>query len=135
MKLALDSSVLHAIFNREPGSQEWLETLIRARRQGQLVVCEIVYAELAPAFPTRSDLDKVLDNLGVRLDPIRGEAAWLAGHTFKAYRQARGPRKHMIPDFLIAAHARVQADQLAASDRGYIRSYFPDLPLLQPSQP
>ena len=135
MKLALDSSVLHAIFNKEPGAQEWLETLIRARRQGQLVVCKIVYAELAPAFLTQSELERVLDNLGVQLDSIRGEAAWLAGHTFKAYRQAGGPRKHMIPDFLIAAHARVQADQLAASDRGYIRSYFPDLPLLQPSQP
>ena len=38
----------------------------------------------------------------------------------------------MIPDFLIAAHAQVQANQLAASDRGYLRRYFPDLALLQP---
>ena len=130
MKLALDSSVLLAIFNNETDAELWLEALIRSRRQGQLVVCEVVYAELAPAFSVQSELEAVLENLGARFEAIGAEAAWLAGHTFRAYRQAGGPREHLIPDFLIAAHAQVQADQLAASDRGYFRKYFPKLPLL-----
>jgi hypothetical protein len=135
MKVALDSSVLLAIFQREEGGDEWLEALIRARRAGRLVVCDVVYAELAPAFPDRKRLDEVLGHLGARYETIQPEAAWLAGRRFKDYRNAGGPRKHLIPDFLIGAHAKVQASRLAARDRGYLRTYFPDLPLLQPGLP
>ena len=132
MILALESSALLCIFNHEPGADAWLDALVGARRQGRLIVCEVVYAELAPAFTERGELQAVLSHLGARFDPIQSEAAWLAGSTFKTYRRAGGPREHLIPDFLIAAHAQVQADQLAATDRGYLRKYFPDLPLLRP---
>lgn len=52
---------------------------------------------------------------------ISCEAAFLAGETFKAYRKAGGPHQHLVPDFLIAAHAQIRADRLAATDRGYLR--------------
>lgn len=132
MKLALDSSVLHAIFNNEKGADAWLDALVLARKEGQLIVCDVVYAELAPAFETEVALKAILARIGATYDPVQAEAAWLAGVTFKAYRRAGGARKHLIPDFLVAAHAYVQADRLAAQDRGYFRTYFPDLRLLQP---
>ncbi len=56
----------------------------------------------------------------------------LAGKIFRAYRRAGGPRKTILADFLVAAHAATQADSLATEDRGYMRSYFPSIRLLVP---
>lgn len=133
MITAIDSSVLLAIFNEEPDGPGWIETLIHARREGRLIICQIVYAEIAPAFADRPSLDAALDRLGATVATVGNPAAWEAGRTFWRYRQQGGPREHLIPDFLIAAHARHQADRLAASDRGYLRHWFPDLPLLSPA--
>jgi predicted nucleic acid-binding protein len=133
MKTAIDTSVLLAIFNGEAGGQAWLDVLVQARREGLLVVCDVVYAELAPAFAAEDELGEALRRLGVSFEALVPAAAWLAGSCFRSYRDAGGPREHLIPDFLIAAHARTQADRLAAVDRGYLRRYFADLPLLHPA--
>ena len=134
MKTAVDSSVLLAIFNDEPDARAWVQCLIDARREGQLVVCDAAYAEVAPAFVAESELQEALGKLGVAFDAVTAASAWKAGVSFRAYREAGGPRERLIPDFLIAAHALVQADRLAAADRGYLRRYFAELPLLAPSR-
>lgn len=130
MKTAVDASVLLAIFNGEPDSRAWVNCLIGARREGRLVICDVAYAELAPAFAAEPDLRGALGKLGITLEAMTSASAWKAGICYRAYRDAGGPREHLIPDFLIAAHAMMQADRLAATDRGYLRTYFADLPLL-----
>lgn len=131
MITAIDSSVLLAIFNAEPKGPHWMEALIRARREGRLILCEIVYAEIAPVFDSPELLNQQLERLGIVVTPLDRTAAWEAGMTFWRYRQSGGPREHLIPDFLIAAHAMVHADRLAATDRGYLRRWFKDLKLME----
>jgi predicted nucleic acid-binding protein len=133
MITAIDSSVLWAIIKSEPGCQEWIETLLKASAEGPLIISPVAFAELAPSTADEAELMDFLVRLAIAYEPISPAAAHLAGQTFKRYRQAGGPRQHLVPDFLIAAHAQIQAGRLAAIDRGYLRKWFPNLNLLTPA--
>ena len=104
MITAIDSSVLWAIVNAEPGHESWLQVLFQAATEGPLIISPVAFAELAPSSRDAVELTAYLDRLAIAYSPISPAAAHLAGLTFKRYRQAGGPREHLVPDFLIAAH-------------------------------
>lgn len=115
------------------GAVPWmLETLFRASAEGPMITSPVAFAELAPSTSNETELMDFLARLAIAYEPISPAAAHLAGITFKSYRLAGGPRQHLVPDFLIAAHAQTQAQRLAAIDRGYLRRWFPNLTLLTP---
>ena len=135
MRTALDSSVVILILRRQEGWELWRNALARAAAEGTLLMSPPVFAECSIGFPSREAAMEQFESLRIVFDPLGPEAAYRAGQTFLRYRREGGPMRHLIPDFLIAAHAAVQADRLAAMDRGYLRRYFPDLKLLDPESP
>ncbi len=133
MRTAIDSSVLLCILRRQAGWESWRAILSRAAEEGSLALCPVVFAECSIGFSSVDQALAKFDSLCIAYDPMAPAAAYFAGQMFLRYRREGGPRQHLIPDFLIAAHASVQADRLAAIDRGYLRTYFPTLPILAPS--
>jgi predicted nucleic acid-binding protein len=132
MRTAVDSSVLLRILKREEGWTVWRDAISRASTEGSLLICPVVFAECSVGFASTGVATERFEALQLQFDPILPESAYLAGQTFLRYRREGGPRLHLIPDFLIAAHASIQADRLAAEDRGYLRRYFDSLPLVVP---
>jgi predicted nucleic acid-binding protein len=130
MRTAIDSSVLLSVLRQQAGWEHWRDRLCAAASEGSLLICPVVFAECACGYGSAEVAVEKFESLGIACDPISNQAAYLAGQTFLEYRRCGGPREHLIPDFLIAAHASVQADRLAAIDRGYLRRYFPRLALL-----
>lgn len=130
--VAIDTSVLLAIFKGESKGERWLQCLQSAAEAASLLVSSIVYAEVRSFFPTDEACQTALHDLDVRHSALSEKAASLAGRIFRDYRKEGGPRTTILPDFLIAAHAAMQADSLATEDRGYLRVYFPRIRILSP---
>jgi predicted nucleic acid-binding protein len=132
MITAVDTSVLITIDQGEPDAEAWVRCLADCRREGSLVINEIVAAELFAVLLDEAAFDDLLSGLGLCFQPISLPASQEAGRIFREYRDRGGPREHLIPDFLIGSHALIDADRLAATDRGYLRRYFNRLTLIQP---
>ena len=95
--------------------------------RGSIVICDVVYAELAPAVDERRALDPTLREIGVQVTAINTAIAWDAGTRWGRYRRAGGPRQRILADILIGAHASVAAEKFLTRDRGFFSTYFPEL--------
>ncbi len=130
MITAIDTVALIAIDQGEPDAEAWVEHLANARAEGALVICDVVAAEFYAVVMDNRAFSATLADLGIEFSPASRAASCMAGKIFREYRDAGGPRNHLVPDFLVAAHAMVDCDRLVTADRGYLRRYFPALSIL-----
>ncbi len=130
MITAVDISVLLDVFLPDDRHAEQSKQRLRAAYDaGAIIVCDIVFAELAALFRDRAALDGALQAINVSGSPINTSIAYEAGLRWKRYRDAGGPRKRIIPDFLTGAHASIAADAFLTRDRGFFSTCFPELAL------
>lgn len=134
MITAVDTNVVLDVLT---GSPEFGPASLRAVRrclqEGVLIACEVVWAEVASGYTSSGDAERALTRLEVSYVPMDAGAALAAGEARRAYRRRGGSRARVVPDFLIGAHALVQADRLLTRDRGFYRSYFQHLTVLDPT--
>lgn len=133
MITAVDTSVLLDVLRPNPSFVDRSLALIEASTAlGPLVICDPVYAELAAGFEREEELRAFLAEAGIRRESPHDRALFLAGRMWRAYRSSGGGRQRIITDFLIGAHARVQAGRLVTRDRGFYRRYFDGLTVVEP---
>ena len=80
MITAVDTSVLLDVFLPDDRYGEQSKTWLRAAYDtGAIIVSDIVYAELAPAFPDRAVLDRALREINATTSPVDTAIAYDAG--------------------------------------------------------
>lgn len=136
MITGIDTNVLLDILVPDPEYFERsVQVLEGAANAGSLVVCDLVYAELCVHFQRQTDCDQFLRENDIRVEALTREASFLASRLWRIYRQEGGKRTRILTDFLVGAHAQVQASQLLTRDRGFYKEIFRSLALVDPASP
>lgn len=136
MRTALDTNILSALWSNEPGAGLLVQRLGEAKQAGAVLASGVVYAELL-AYPNATEdfVNDFLEDTGIVPDFRLQDAAWVeAGRRFAKYSNRRrkvkadGP-KRLLADFLVGAHALLQADRLMTLDPNRYKRDFPELQL------
>lgn len=129
----VDTNVLLDLVTDDPQWAEWsVRQLDAASLRGDLVINDVVYAELSLGFAKIEAVDAILNEARLSLAPIPRAALFLAGKVFQRYRAAGGRRTGVLPDFFIGAHAAVSGLRLLTRDPRRYRSYFPRIEVIAP---
>ncbi|MDP2158468.1 MAG: type II toxin-antitoxin system VapC family toxin [Nitrospirota bacterium] len=156
MITAIDTNILLDILIPDEDHASTSKALLDLyNEKGSLVISEMVFAELASQFSSEGETGDFLSDTSIRLVHSNEKALSIAGVRWKEYRKSRKDklqcpvcgkkttvhcpgcnknisfRQHIISDFIIGAHALVQAELLLTRDRGFYKTYFRDLKIVQ----
>ncbi len=130
----IDSNILIDIATNDPIWRDWSRRqLDRCALAGdELVINDVVYAEISVRYPSADAVDDVLAVIRVGMAAIPREALFLAARAFQRYRAAGGIRTGVLPDFFVGAHALVTRSALITRDPRRFRNYFSGIELIAP---
>lgn len=136
MTTSIDTNVISAIWSAEVSSPQLIAQLGAARASGAVLISPVVFAELH-AYPGASEVfvRSFVERTDIMIDFKLSEGAWEeAGRRFSQYAESRrrsggGSPRRLLPDFVIGAHALLQADSLLTLDADFYKLYFPELKL------
>ena len=131
--ILVDTNVLLDVLQDDSTWGSWsLQALESAGAQDALAINPVIYAELSIAFARIEELEQVLVDGALTVEPIPREALFLAGKAFLGYRKRQGTKTSVLPDFFIGAHAAVTGSPILTHDIERYRTYFPTVSLLAP---
>ena len=129
----VDTNVIVDLLDEGSVFKDWSEQqLLIARHNGGLTINPIIYAELAVLPDTLPMLDDFLKITGIAVAPLSRQCARLAGQAFWAYRQRKGAKTGVLPDFFIGAQAQAEGWTLLTRDAARYKTYFPEVKLICP---
>ena len=140
MTYAVDTNIVLDVFLDDPTfSQPAIDFLSSLTSLDSLVACDVVWAEASAAFNDKTVFARLMNDFGIAYSPMPDNAAIRAGAIWRLARSASRDAKArqrlaIVPDFLIGAHALECADALITRDRGFMRRWFADLKIVDPSK-
>jgi predicted nucleic acid-binding protein len=149
MTVAVDTNIFLDVLIPNPTHVETsLKKLESASRKARMIICEIVYTELASQFSSQSEVDGFLSETGVEVAWNDRKTLFEASRRWQQYRIQRKRRNfcpgcgvsvspscpqcggslskpnRVLKDFIIGSHAAAFADVFLTRDRGFYRNSF-----------
>ena len=131
--ILVDTNVLLDVLGDDSKWADWSQGQLEAASVTErLAINPIIYSELSISFARIEQLEAVIAEASLTVEPVPREALFLAGKAFLRYRRSSGTKRGVLPDFYIGAHAAVMQWPIITRDAARFRSYFPTVDIIAP---
>ncbi|MGQ4875690.1 MAG: type II toxin-antitoxin system VapC family toxin [Promethearchaeia archaeon] len=139
--ITLDSSIIISILKKDKFSTNIYKIIKLLRKlEFNVFISHITYAEIwtgvIKSKTPKKDEQKVNKTLyelfRVKIMNLNITIAQIAAEAFLKYKSFGGKRDHLIPDFLIGAHAKYYSDKILTTNPRDFLKYIQDLEVLTP---
>jgi hypothetical protein len=131
--ILVDTNVLLDVLEDDSQWASWSQSQLDAASATEhLAINPIIYSELSISFARIEELEVVIAEAALAVEEVPREGLFLAGKAFLRYRQGRGTKHNVLPDFIIGAHAAVMRWPLLTRDARRYRTYFPTVDIIAP---
>jgi predicted nucleic acid-binding protein len=132
--ILVDTNVLLDVLQNDPTWAAWSQAQLETSAlTDRLAINAVIYSQLSMAFRRIEELEAVIDEISLRVEPIPREGLFLAGKVSLAHGRRQGRSHGVLPAFYIGAHAAVSSYRLLTRDGARFRNYFPTVQLIAPA--
>jgi predicted nucleic acid-binding protein len=130
--ILVDSNVAIDVLDESATHHRWAMEQLASAVEGGGFLNHIVVAELSVRARHEAELARMLEVLGLPIEPLDDGIAFRAGQAFKTWIRNGGRRGALLPDFLIGAHAAIKTARVLTRDPRRFQTYFPEVELITP---
>lgn len=134
MTTLFDTSALFAVLKPSDPHHHWsVEQLEACKADGPVVIVDVTYSELSVNM-SREEIETAIIYLAVDRLPGDDEALFRAGKAFGLYKNRKGTKTNVLPDFLIGAAADAAGIPLVTTNAKDFIGYFPGVRVIKPDK-
>ena len=132
MPVLVDTNVLVDVLTDDSRWADWSIAQLESSSKAGLLINPVVYAELCFGSPSTEFVDDVIRRLELTYLEIPRQGLFRAAKAFAQYKERRGAKTSVLPDFFIGGHAEASGIPLLTRDTKRVRTYFPSVELICP---
>lgn len=135
MPVLVDTNVLVDVLTDDSRWADWSIAQLESQSRAGLAINPVIYAELCFGSPSVAFVNDVIKRFALSYEEIPRQGLFRAAKAFGLYKNRRGTKTSVLPDFFIGGHAEATAMPLLTRDTKRVRTYFPSVELICPQQP
>ena len=132
MPVLVDTNIVIDVLTDDPRWADWSIEHLENNYHTGLIINPVVYAELCFGSPSIEFVDDIIKRFGLMYQEIPKPGLFRAAKAFVRYKQQKGTKSSVLPDFFIGGHAEATGLSLLTRDTKRIKTYFPSVDLISP---